>query len=235
MPGPLGIVHLKIAPPKFNQAPTFTDLLHAAKLDTGEQSATIFGQLAQMSAIQAALDLDLGNMVGDLAGIDGLLNDLANIQWGSPEPDFQPITDYVTGQRDALTGGADSLIPIKPLPLVLPDGQAGVVFGGPPGTGGVAGAGAPQYVRHLPIQKVIPSWHSVLADGGSGPNPPFVSFGPVIQETQPNGELWWVYLVTIDPSQPGTFTGVAQYIVNITITGITGTLTRTIPFQVVVQ
>lgn len=192
-------------------------------------------QIDAMRALTATAELDIAGWISDLDELDAALSDFGDIEWGSPEPDLGPVTDYVTGQRDALSNAAGLVQPPAPLTLVQPSGQAVITLGGPPSQGGVATAGGPPYTLHLKLFAVGGGIHNVDADGGSGPNPPFAGFGPVVQETLADGKTYWVYHVQINPQTPGTFTGVAQYIVNVTITGISGTITRTIPFQVVVS
>jgi hypothetical protein len=192
-------------------------------------------QIDELKALTVLAGVDVPGWIIDFDEADLALSDFGDIEWGSPEPDLQPVTDYLTTQRDHITGTANALVPLKPIALILPNGSPGVVLGGPPSQGGPASAGGAPYVRHLPLVPVGPSVHNIDADGGTGPNPPIVSYGPVVQETQPDGRVWWVYLVHINPAKAGTFTGVAQYLMNLTITGITGTLTRTLPFQVFIQ
>ncbi len=120
-------------------------------------------------------------------------------------------------------------------PLTLPNGSATVTFGGSPTTGGVPTAGDPEYTLHLPVLAAGPGVRDVKALNLGGPNPPFVSAGQGFAVEQVNGKPMWVALITINPAAKGQFTGVLYYSVNVTITGISGTVQRQMPIEVVVQ
>src|ERR1700680_820148 len=143
MPAPLGIKAVKLALPTLTNSPTFTEILNQTLGPSDGLSKAIFANVAAMSAIQAALDIDVPNMISDLAGIDSLLGDLADIQWGSPEPDCGPITDYLTQQRDLITKPIAPAQPIATVPIVGPDGNPIAQVGAPPSQGGQPPPGSP--------------------------------------------------------------------------------------------
>ena len=96
-------------------------------------------------------------------------------------------------------------------------------------------AGSAEYVLHLPVIAAGPGVHSVAVTNLTGPNPPFVTAGQGFVQETVNGRPMWVALITINPAARGAFTAVLYYDASVTITGISGTLHRTLPFQVVVQ
>jgi hypothetical protein len=182
--------------------------------------------ITTLEELSTAADADLAAILllldqQDPAAIGGQINDFAG---------DQPTAESLLGDVSGVTVPDLAIVP-----LVLPNGAATVTFGGDPETGGVVAAGSAPYTRHLQLLAVTPAIHNVDADGGSGPNPPFTSWGAVVQEADATGKLWWVYLVEIDPQAAGTYTGTAQYQVNLTIAGVTGTAKRSLVFQVVVQ
>jgi hypothetical protein len=179
-----------------------------------------------LESVSTLLDADLDAILLLLAETDPSSSDQALLDFAGDQPTAQSLLDGVSGV---------TVPDLGMVPLVLPNGAASVTFGGAPETGGVVAAGSAPYTRHLQLLAVTPAIHNVDADGGSGPNPPFASWGAVVQEPDATGKLWWVYLVEIDPQAAGTFTGTAQYQVNLTIAGVTGTAKRSLVFQVVVQ
>jgi hypothetical protein len=200
---------------------------------------------AELDALQASIDelraltkvaeLDVPNWVSDLDEADLAISAFDTLDWGSPEPDLDTPTAYLAAQHNASVALANGITGPPPLSLLQPSGGAVVVLGGPPSQGGVAHAGSPPYTYHLQLFTVRADIVNVDADGGNGPNPPFASFGPVVKETAPDGKLWWVYLIQINPQTPGTYTAQAQYLSHGTFFGITGNLRSTKVFQVVIQ
>jgi hypothetical protein len=219
--------------PDTTSNPGFTDLATSALGDSASDADGWDDAVSDGLGLVDALDRATAAMDQDL---DAILLLLAESDTGAAE---QHLVDYQStipaGEQLVADAQGLSAPALEPLALVQPNGQASVTFGGPPEGGGVVGAGAAPYVRHLLLFGVGPGVHNVDADGGDGPNPPFTSWGPVVQETQPNGRQAWVYLININPAQAGTFTGIARYQANITITGITGTFHLTKVFQVVVE
>lgn len=216
-----------------DQGGTFTDLANQELAGTDDDLAGIDSDVADALSLIGVLDAATTAQDADLDAILALLNtqDPAPIggeldAFGAAQPTGQALLDDIN---------AIPTPQLKSISMLQPDGGAVVVLGGPPSQGGVAQSGGAPYTYHLVLFPIGNGIHNVDADGGQGPNPPFASFGPVVQETDAAGVTHWVYLVQINPQTPGTFTAQAQYIVNVTITGITGTLTRTQNFQVVIQ
>lgn len=216
-----------------DQGGTFTDLANQELAGTDTDLSGIDTDVTDALGLIDLLDVATTAQDADLDSILALLNtsDPAPIggaldAFGGAQPTGQGFLDDITNIR--------APVPAQ-LSMLQPDGGATVVLGGPPSQGGVASSGGAPYTYHLVLFPIGNGIHNVLANGGSGPNPPFASFGPVVQETNAAGVTHWVYLVQINPQTPGTFTGQAQYQVNLTITGITGTITRTQNFQVVIE
>lgn len=213
--------------------PGFTDLATSALGDSADPSdgfdqvvSDTLGILDAWDALATAQDADLDAILALLNTSDPAPIGVELDAFGGAQPTGQAFLDDINNI------GAPTL---HSLSMLQPDGGATVVLGGPPSQGGVAQSGGAPYTYHLVLFPVGNGIHNVAANGGQGPDPPFASFGPVVEETDAAGVTHWVYLVQINPQTPGTFTGQAQYQVNLTITGITGTLTRTQNFQVVIQ
>jgi hypothetical protein len=123
--------------------------------------------------------------------------------------------------------------------MVLPNGGATITFGGPPETGGVAHAGGAPYTLHLPVIVHSAASRNARALALVGPNPPFVGVetgtGPLSVETLASGQTWWVAHIRINPAHAGNFQAGLSYQVDVTIAGISGTLQRTLPFEVVIS
>jgi hypothetical protein len=219
--------------PTVDSNPGFADL--ASSLLDGLDPATDGSDQIASDAAAATDALDTVGTAMD-ATLDTILVLLDQVQ---PKPVDDALGAFAGAQPGAeqLVGDvAGVAVPtLTPMALLQPNGQASIILGGPPAQGGTVTAGAAPYTRHLLLLRTSTAIHNVDADGGQGPNPPFAGWGPVVQEVGPDGALWWVYLVQINPAQAGTFTGFAQYLANVTITGITGTVTRSVVFQVVVQ
>jgi hypothetical protein len=219
--------------PDTTSNPGFTDLATSALGDSASDADGWDDAVSDGLGLVDALDRATAAMDADL---DAILALLAESDTGAAE---QHLVDYQAtipaGEQLVSDAGALSAPELRPLALVEPAGQATITLGGPPEQGGVPKAGGQPYTLHLALLGTRGGIHNVDADGGSGPNPPFAGFGPVVKETGADGIERWTYLVQINPQTPGTYTGVAQYQVNLTITGITGTITRTLPFQVVIS
>jgi hypothetical protein len=195
-----------------------------------------------MDPISAIDELDgLTNAIDALttaadANLDAILLELDQLGHDQVNQAFDDFAGAQPGAQSLLGGVEGIAAPqLGTLSLLQPSGGATVVLGGPPSQGGVAKSGGAPYTYHLQLATVRPGIINIDADGGHGPNPPFASFGPVVQEADTTGKLWWVYLVQINPQQPGTYTAQAQYLFHGTIGGVTGTLTLTKVFQVVIQ
>lgn len=234
MAGPLGITAVSLPPLQLTNSPTFTEILNETLSGADTALADIDAKLAEITQIQAALEAELPGMISDVDEIDAATAGIDEIQWGSPEPDLGPVTDYLTAQRDAITSTIASGGDIPALALTLPNGGSAITFGGPPEQGGAVVAGSAPYTLHLPIVGVNAGIHGVSVNNLSGPNPPFVSAQQGSAQETVKGAPMYVALVTINPTQAGSFTGTVYFLVDITIAGATGTVQRQLTFQVVV-
>lgn len=221
-------------PPQFGPpSPTFE-----------ESTCSLLGAdlCAGMDPISAIDELDgLVNAIDALttaadSQLDAILLELDQLGQDKVDQAFDDFSGAQPG-AESLLGGVESIaVPqLTSLSMLQPDGGATVVLGGPPEQGGVAHAGGAPYTYHLRLLAVGGGIHNVAANGGSGANPPFAGFGPVVEETGTDGKQYWVYHVQINPQQKGTYTAQAQYLVNLTITGVSGTIQRTTTFQVVIE
>jgi hypothetical protein len=221
-------------PPSFTPSPTFSaqacDLLGSelcSAMDPLESIDLLPDVLTAVDGLTAAAD----------ANLDAILLELDTVLGQQPINDaFDSFSGAQPGATSLLGDVENTAVPaIGQVPMVLPDGQATITFGGSPATGGVPTAGSAQYVLHLPLLGVNPGIHSLTVNNFSGPNPPFGGVQPTPAQEVVNGKLMYVALVTVNPAVAGTFTGTVYYLVNVTISGITGTLQRQLPFQVVVE
>jgi hypothetical protein len=234
MPGPLGISAVSLTPIIVTDPPTFTELVNQTLPDADKQLADLDAKIAEMLAIEAALEADLPNMISDADAIDAALGDFSVIDWGSPEPDFGPVTDYLTAQRDGITGTINNAPAIAQVPVIGPDGQPVITVGAPPSQGGEPTAGGAPYVLHHPIPFSFDPSRLVGAAQLSGPNPPFVKLDGFHQDFPAKGLGGWVALIEINPARAGSFTASLQYKLAITLTGINTIVSYTVAVLVVI-
>lgn len=175
------------------------------------------------TAMDATLDaiLALLDATQQTGPVDSAVNDFAGAQ-----PQAQSLLDGVNGVTAPALGA---------LALTYPNGSASLTFGGPPETGGVVHAGDAQYELHLQLLPASPGIHSATPTGLDGPNPPFVGVDHIGIETGADGRQYWTAVVLVNPAAAGSFTGTVKYDTDVTITGISGTMHRTFPFEVVIE
>lgn len=195
--------------------------------------------LSALDELPTLADVVDGFTAAGDANLDAILLELDQL---GHEQVSQAFDDFAGAQPGAtsLVGGVEGVaVPsLGVVPMVLPNGQATITFGGAPGAGGVPTAGSPQYTLHLQVLGVNPGVHQVRALSLVGPDPPFLGvqtgLGPLAVETGADGKQYWVALVGINPAVAGQFTATLYYAADVTLTGSSGTVQRTLPFEVVV-
>jgi hypothetical protein len=219
--------------PVLENKPTFEET--ACSL-LGQDLCSGMDTISSIDELSALVDtIDTFSTAAD-SQLDAILLELDQLGHDQVNNAFDAFSGAQPGAESLLGGVTQLALPaLGQIPMVLPNGAATITFGGPPETGGVVHAGAPDYVLHVPLIGALGGTHNVDADGADGPNPPFTSFGPAVRETLANGEQWWVYLVHVHPAHAGNFTAVLHYLANVTITGITGTLKLSKPIEVVIE
>jgi len=219
--------------PNLTPSPTFSD---TACTILGADLCAAMDPLSSIDLLPALADEVDALATAEDANLDGILLALDSIDQGA----VQTASDTFSSDQggiDNLVAGVDpaALPALGTLPLVTPNGQAAITFGGDPAYGGVAAAGAAQYDLHLALQGVGAGNIGTLEiEGLDGPNPPFTgAVGIALDTSQPGQTL--VVTVGINPAEAGTFTATLTYSVQVTITGITGRIHLQKVFQVVVQ
>ena len=233
-PGQLPIAPLDPTPPSFGNSPTFSD---TACTLLGADLCSAMDPLSSIDELPDVLTAVDGLTAAADSNLDAILLELDTLLGQQPINDaFDAFSGAQPGATSLLGDVESTAVPaLGQVPMVLPDGKATITFGGPPEQGGVAHAGGAQYTLHLPILPVTRGIHGARPLNLTGPNPPFVSFTGMQVETQADGSQAWVALVAINPAAAGQFSGVLYYAVDVTITGISGTLQRTFPFEVVIE
>lgn len=223
--------------PTIDTNPGFGDLA-SSYLDALDPATDGSDQIAS-DAAAAADALDTVGTAMD-ATLDSILVLLDQAQPGPVDSALDTFAGAQPGAQGFVDGVNGVDVPaIGSIPLTLPNGGATLTFGGSPATGGVPTAGSQPYTLHLRVLPAGAGVHQVRALNLVGPNPPFVGvetgLGPMVVETAADGRQYWVALVDINPAQAGQFTATLYYAADVTITGISGTVQRTLPFEVVVQ
>lgn len=222
--------------PLNTQQPTFSQVACETLVSECDQPDPI-SAIDELPAIADTIDALAAASDSQLAAI---LDELDSVVGTNDQE--QAFSDFAGAQPGAeqLVGGVAGVdVPAAgQIPMVLPNGAATITFGGPPAQGGPAVAGSAQYTLHLRVLAVGAGVHQVRALELTGPNPPFVGVetgtGPLAIETGPDGKQYWTALVLINPAAGGQFTAVLYYAADVTLTGLTGTVQRTLPFEVVV-
>ena len=220
-------------PPLTSQEPPFTQIACTTLASECDHPDPI-SAIDELTAITDTIDVLAAAADSQLATI---LQELDTVV-GTAEHE-QAFTDFAGAQPGAtsLLGDVASVpVPeLGKLALVLPSGQSAITLGGTPEEGGPVKAGSAPYTLHLPIAHAGGAGPAFYADGGQGSNPPFTGFGPMAVEQGPDGLLWYVFHVGINPVHAGTFTGAVEYHVTTTIAGFTGTFHLTKLFQILVE
>jgi hypothetical protein len=232
--GTLPVTPLDPTPPQISNSPTFTDVANEYLDDldiVGDgyedlvEDATL--ALATIDATAVEMDATLDTILALLAldpGTGPMIND-----FGVFASDQDGI-DSLVAQVDP-----SQLPTLGAIPLVDPQGNGTVTFGGTPATGGVPTAGSPAYNLQVPLPGAGAFAGAPQFVALSGPNPPFTGTVTFQQLPTPQGGQLWYAMVGINPAQDGNFTATLEYDVPVQVTGVTGVVHGSTVVNVVVS